>query len=259
MSLDLSSSLRYPLNDEDAKKKILIGGACFFPGIVLLAIPMVFLWGYGISALRKVIRGEENELPDWELMSDHFRFGLHTLLISLGYYLIPTLVTVVSVGGAAFQLLAGHTDVDGQSSVGVFFVLGATVSSILCLMAAFLLPMAIMTYATSDDLGAGFHVGAILDKIKSNLKAYVLLVVVNLVISFICWFPQSFLSNLPVIGILGLFAGGLLATYGMLVMAHLNGTWYREHFGSHVGAHIHTTEGTGLEKDRWQKSDDDEE
>lgn len=254
--MDLSSSLRYPLNDEDAKKKILIGGACFFPGIVLLAIPMVFLGGYGISALRKVIKGEESELPEWELMSDHFRFGIHALIITLAYYVLPVLVTVLSVGGAVFQIIAGHTNIEGQTSIGLGFMLGSLVSGALCLIAAFLLPMAIMTYATSDDMGAGLAVGSILDKIKGNLKPYLVLVVANIVISFICWLPQGILSNLPIVGILGLFVGGLFATYGMLVLAHLNGTFYREHFGTHVGSNIHTTEGTGLEKERWTKKEE---
>ncbi len=255
MALDLSSSLRYPLNDEDAKKKILIGGACFFPGICLLAIPLIFLWGYGISAMRKVIRGEENELPEWELMADHFRFGLHALLISLGYYAIPIIVTIVSVGGSIFTLMSGQTD-EGQHTIGIWFWLGSLLSGALSLAVAFILPMAIMTYAANDDMGAGFALGNIWEKIQANLKPYVLLVLANLVITFVVNLPQSILSNLPIIGILGLFVGGLLSTYGMLVLAHLNGTFYREHFGSHVNAHIHTTEGTGLEKERWQKPEE---
>lgn len=255
MALDISSSLRYPLNDEDGKKKILIGGACFFPGIVLLAIPMVFLWGYGISALRKVIKGEEDELPEWELMSDHFRFGIHTLIITLGYYLVPLLVTIFSIGGSIFHLMAGHTE-EGQASVGLWFWLGSLISGALCLAVAFLLPMAIMTYATTDDMSTGFAFVEIIDKIKANLNDYVQLCVANIVIFLVINFPQSILSNMPLLGILGLFVGGLLWTYGMLVVAHLNGTFYREHFGGHVDSHIHTTDGTGLEKERWKKDDD---
>lgn len=254
VALDLATSFRYPLNDPDAKKKLALGGACFFPGILLLAIPFVVLGGYGISAMRKVIKGEEDELPEWELMADHFRFGLMALLIFLGYYAVPFLVTVFTIGGSLISLL-GTRAADGSTSVGIWFILGTILAGLIGLAIYFILPMAILNYATTDELGSGFAVGNIIEKITSNLQPYVVVVLVNLAIGTVCSIPLNILSNLPLIGILGLFFGGVLCTYGMLVQAHVTGTFYRETFGSHVGASTNTTEGTGLEAERWKKDD----
>src|SRR5947209_4180909 len=75
--LDLGQGFRFFFEDPDWVKKILIGGV--FMLLSTFIVGAVFVAGYGVHLLRRVVRGEPRPLPEWEELGRFFGDGLRAL------------------------------------------------------------------------------------------------------------------------------------------------------------------------------------
>ena len=97
--LDLGQGFRFFFEDPDWVKKILIGGV--FMLLSSLIVGAIFVAGYGVHVLRRVVRGEPRPLPEWEELGRFFGDGLR----ALGLYLLHLLA--VAILPAAFGCIIG--------------------------------------------------------------------------------------------------------------------------------------------------------
>lgn len=205
--MDVERAVKFPFDDPDWVKKILIGG-------VLSIIPVVnfIVHGYAIRTLRGVIGGEAL-LPEWDTWAEDFITGLKVFIISFVYMLIPLAIIFFSVGvGAFFQ-----RNVVG----GAFAGLGSLVGFVLILVIGFILPMALALFAVEDSVGAAFQFGEIIDRIKRVLSDYLVAYIVIVVLGFIL----GFIAAIPILGWLIALFGGF---YILLVAARMFGELYAE-------------------------------
>ena len=80
--LDLGQGFRFFFEDPDWVKKILIGGV--FMLLSSLIVGAIFVAGYGVHVVRRVVRGEPRPLPEWEDLGVFFGDGLR----AFGLYLL---------------------------------------------------------------------------------------------------------------------------------------------------------------------------
>ncbi|MEW6280560.1 MAG: DUF4013 domain-containing protein [Candidatus Eremiobacterota bacterium] len=247
--MDFQESLQYPLKDPGGKKKLLISGLFFMPG-GLLIVPFLLPVGFALAALRRVIKGEEDKLPEWEYFADYFKWGLMCAVITFVYGLVPgTLagLSIVPMLGAMFGRSAGE-----GATLGLVGVLGIILTILAALLVNFVLPMALTRYATTENLGSAFAIGEIFGQIRAVMGSYVKFVLLCIGLMIVTHILVGLFNLIP---LLGVYPTGVLLTYSWLVLAHYLGRVYRQHFGSEVSTSIHSTEGVGMNPDRWNQAE----
>jgi len=225
--MDIGKAFSFVFEDENWIVKILIAAAILLAGIVfswVLLIPLllalVFVSGYSVEITRRVIRGNPEELPEWDDWGGMFGDGLKVWVIGV-VYALPMIIAGICLG-APSALLA--EDAEGLSAflgliVGCFNFFWAIIMSIT-------LPAAIAFYVDYEDLGAAFRFGEIFAFVRENLGTYLVTFVMS-------WVTQ-------LIGSLGSIVCGVgwLVTgpYAWMVTGHLYGQAYLEGKGQVVEA-----------------------
>lgn len=208
--MDIVETVKFPSNDDEWIKKILIGG-------LLMLIPIInfITLGYYIKTLRRGIDGE-SALPEWDDWGDLFIKGLIVVIVVIIYMLIPLAVLFLSIGGAAISSITSG-DIT-PASIGA--IIGGSLIFLLLLLIVFLLlPMALSMYAKEDSIGAALRLGEILSRIRSIIGEYIIALIVLWALMLIV----SFISLVPFIGwVVVIFA----QFYVGLVAAHMFGTIY---------------------------------
>lgn len=208
--MDIVETVKFPGNDNEWIKKILIGG-------LLMLIPIInfIALGYYIKTLRRGIDGE-SALPEWDDWGDLFIKGLIVVIVVFIYMLIPLAVLFLSIGGAAISSVTSG-DIT-PASIGA--IIGGSLIFLLLLLIVFLLlPMALSMYAKEDSIGAALRLGEILSRIRSIIGEYIIALIVLLALMLIV----SFISLVPFIGwVVVIFA----EFYVGLVAAHMFGNIY---------------------------------
>ncbi|AEF96684.1 DUF4013 domain-containing protein [Methanotorris igneus] len=200
--MDIIEGLKFPMDDEEWVKKVIIGGI-----IGIIPIVNLIVGGYFVETMKYVITGKK-VLPEWENWGGKFITGICVFIIGLIYFAIPLVVMI---------LLGGLGALVGKNSSIVGFVLGF----VLFIVFGFAMPMAIANYAAKEKLSAAFEFEEILGRIKSVIGDYLLAYVVL----FILVFVLDLVSMIPIIGwILSIFA----MFYLSLVAVYYFGTLYRE-------------------------------
>ncbi|WP_129116516.1 DUF4013 domain-containing protein [Halegenticoccus tardaugens] len=157
-------ALRYPLRGDDAVETLLVGGGLHLLAAFLPVVPLVFVAGYLVRVLahastggRDALRGATDPptFDDWRRLG---RDGLAAVGIAAAYLLVPTVVLLVTVGGAVTR--AGETgDLGAAATAGV--LAGGTVTLFVALAFAYLLPAALANYAVERRLRAAFELRTI--------------------------------------------------------------------------------------------------
>ncbi len=164
---DPKSLFRFPFQGPDWANRFIVGCALYFAGWVVPIVPILFVYGYAVEVMRRVIRGEEPGLPPWQDWGRLFVDGLRAGAVGL-VYLLPG--TVIWLGGFAFYLLGffGLIPLAERQQPGEFFlgflalmgiyILSLFVGSLLILLGAIPLPAAMAHFVAEDRLGAAFQV-----------------------------------------------------------------------------------------------------
>jgi len=229
--MDIGKSFAFVFEDKDWIVKILLAAAILLVGILfswVLLIPAIVaalvLAGYSVEITRRVIRGQQDELPEWTDWGKLLTDGLKVIVIGI-VYALPIILVSLCLGIPA-GLLAENAQ--GLSSVGTMEALSITLSMLLgCLSFLYsialsiVLPAAIGFYVDRDDLGAAFRFGEVLSFVRDNFKTYLLT------------FVMSWVAGL--VGSLGALVCGIgwLVTgpYSYMVTGHLYGQAYRTAMG----------------------------
>jgi hypothetical protein len=215
--MDIGKSFAFVFEDEEWIVKLLLAAAILLLGLVFswaLFIPLILagflLGGYMVEITRRVIRGDSEELPDWDNWGELLSDGLKVWVISIVYALpiiVVSLCLTIPIG-----LLA-------EEAEGLSAFLSLIVSCFIFLYAiamSIVLPAAIAFYVDHEDLSFAFRFGEVFAFTRDNLSTYLITFVMSWVASLVG-------------GLGGLVCGiGWLVTgpYASMVTGHLYGQAY---------------------------------
>lgn len=227
--MDIGKAFAFVFDDDQWITKILIGAGILLLGLLfswVLLIPLILafaiLSGYMVEIVRRVIRGDLNQLPEWDNWGTLIADGLKSLIIGI-VYALPGILISICLG-----IPGGILSDNGQGIGALFGVAASCLSFLWTIVMLVLLPAAIAFWVARDDLGAAFRFGEIIDFVRNNLATYLVTMVMTLVAS--------------IIGSLGSVVCGVGALvtipYSYMVMGHLYGQAYRVSGGQAVAAPV---------------------
>jgi hypothetical protein len=188
--LDLGQGFRFFFEDPDWVKKILIGGV--FMLLSSLIVGAIFVAGYGVHVVRRVVRGEPRPLPEWEdlgvFFSDGLRaFGLYLLhLVAVGILPAALGCLIGLMGGGLASMSHSRGASDAAGGLIALLVMGLyAVTFFLMLILMIYFPAAFTRFALLDRFSAGFEVAENIAFIRRNLGRYALALVLYLLASFV--------------------------------------------------------------------------
>jgi hypothetical protein len=204
----IEEAINYPRSGDDALTTILIGGVLGL--LAVLVVPIFLLFGFTVRVLRSVEAGEETP-PTFGEWGDLLVDGVKAFAIVLVYSIVPLVVLGVTAGGVAVAALTG--DVRPGAIAGAF--LGVSVAGILWLVAFYVIPAALASFASEGRMGAAFDTtvlrGVLLD------SGYATAWLVALVIFVVAGIVVGVLNAVPPVGfVVGAFVNfyvGVAAAY----------------------------------------------
>ena len=203
MSLDFGKAISKPFSDV---KTLGISS-------VLNIIPLVNLLvtGYVMTMAKDTMKGK-NQLREWKTdsLEEYVVNAIMAIVIQLGYFIIPLIVMGIGIAGAIGIVLANPTNPDIPAILAVGG-LPLMVGLLLALIAAFLVPMAMMKWIKSGEVGAAFKIGDVVKNCLTGdyIVAWIFTIVFALVVGFV----------LGMIGLMLLFIPGI----GFILYLLLNG------------------------------------
>ncbi|MGB9777282.1 MAG: DUF4013 domain-containing protein [Anaerolineae bacterium] len=161
--VELKHLFRFPFQEPDWVNRFIIGSALIFAGWVVPILPVLFVYGYAVEVMRRVIGGEEPSLPPWQDWGRLFVDGLRAFAVGLVYLLPGTLVYFGGMGlyFASFfiPLLANREPTMALVMVTMaLFFISLFLGSLLLFLGAIPLPAAMAHFVAENRLGAAFQV-----------------------------------------------------------------------------------------------------
>ncbi len=214
--VDYVDAIKYPLKDVKSFSVGFLLSVFWF-----LLIPIIFVYGYVIEVIRGILQ-QKDELPHWATSKDWLKFlkhGIYVIAIGLVYLIPPFAVSAAAssmMGGASYFLSQGFSN--SVNPLGLSLMI---ISSVLFFVSIFLLPMAIILYAASEDIRYAFNLDEILPRIKKLFIPYFKVYL----ISIVAYIPFLVLLTIPFVNFL---FGGILF-YPLLFSVYLFAQLFREH------------------------------
>lgn len=207
--MDIGLAFTFPTQDEEWIKKLVITA-------VILLIPIVGPiagMGWMIEIARRVIRGDEQPLPDWSDFGGMLGDGFKLFVVSLVYSLPIIIISLP----AAFLGSSSDSDTAVAIASTLSICLGC-LSFFYGLALALIIPASVGELAASGDLGAALNPGKLIARIRSAPSAYLIALVGGIL--------ASMLAGLGVI----LCVVGVLFTsaWAYASLAHLYGQAYKQ-------------------------------
>ena len=201
--MEIIKGLKFPLEDLDWGKKVIIGG-------VLNTVPIInfISVGYALETMKMVME-KDYALPDWEDFGDKFMMGLKAVVINIVYMAIPIIIISVSMVVGLFF---------GKESIAM---IGLSVGILLAVVIGVMLPMAIAHYVAKEKFSAAFNFSEIIKRIMTVFVEYVIYYIVIVILTVI----GMFLFIIPVIGWI---IGAIYTFYILLVSAYYFGRLYNK-------------------------------
>jgi hypothetical protein len=156
--------------------RFLPGAAFIFAGFFFPILPLFFVAGYAAEIMRRVAGGQEPEMPEWEDWGRLFLDGFRIFVLQF-VYLLPAMIVAF---GAWLLYLAGFiamAALNGQqgAATGVFmfllfsiFMLSIPVSTLLFVLGAVPLPVAVVNMLVGGRFSAGFQLCKFVRMLRSN-------------------------------------------------------------------------------------------
>ncbi|HEY76827.1 MAG TPA: DUF4013 domain-containing protein [Thermoflexia bacterium] len=243
----LKDVFRFPFRRPDWPVPFLIGSALVFAGFWIPLVPWIFVAGYLVWIMRRVIEGEAPSLPDWRDWGALARDGLKATGIGL-VYLLPGIL--VYLAGIAFYLLVSVVApfaAEGGGGEEGWFLLLVMFAMVVFLLSLFLgtllffvglvpLPVAMAEFAASGDFAAAFRLRRLWEVIRVDGWGYFVAWVVLFGLGAIAYVAMMLVYYSGVFCCLAPLAMAPVAFYLWLVGAALFGQMCRESVGLLGGA-----------------------
>lgn len=213
----LETAVNYPRQGEDPWRTVLLGGVLGLLGFLL--IPVVFVLGYLDRTLKAAI-ADDPEPPRFDDWGDLFADGVRMFIVGFVYFLVPTVVFGMAVGGIVLQAA-----LTGDVGLGTVFgaLAGFSLSFVLWMAAWYVLPVALANVVYEDRLGVAFAFGDLRPILLSGTYAVAWLLALGLFIV-----GGIVVSVLSVIPPLGFIAGAFVNFYVAVAAFYLYGRAFTE-------------------------------
>jgi len=212
-------ALNYPRNSDSAVKNVAIGGILLF--LSFLFVPALVAFGYVVRSLRGVMNGVEEppEFDDWgDLLTD----GAKAFAIGLVYSLVPAGIAAVAVVASGATLGVTGPGQGAGLAVGLIALVAAVLVFVVSLLAAYIIPAAVVAWVRTDSLGAAFSPGEL--RVLAFSKTYATGWLVAVGIGLLAGIVSGALGAVLVGGLLAPF----ISFYGNVAGAHAIGSAVRE-------------------------------
>jgi hypothetical protein len=146
-------AINYPRNSDSAVKNVAIGGILLF--LSFLFVPALAVFGYVVRSLRYVLDGVE-EPPVFDDWGDLLTDGAKAFAIGLVYSLVPAVIAAVAVLASGATLGLGGNGTGSGLAVGLIALVAALLVFVVSLVAAYVVPAAIVAWVRTDSLSAAF-------------------------------------------------------------------------------------------------------
>jgi hypothetical protein len=208
-------ALVFPFTSKDNVKNFVLGG--IINAFWFLLIPLFFTGGYLIKIIQNVLQ-EKEELPSWGKPLDILKHGIFTVFILLAYNIIPILILAFT--GRQMQTnLATLTELT-TSTVSPFLLALAVIGVIIAAIVWFILPMALVTYAATEDVRQAFNFSEIFSKLRKRLFGYLITYMISILLAALF----SLLLLVPIVQ----FAVGFFMFYVLVFVMHTFSQIYTE-------------------------------
>lgn len=234
MLSDLKSLFRFPFQGPDWANRFILGCALLFVGWVVPIVPVIFVYGYAVEVMRRVIRGEEPGMPPWQDWGRLFVDGLRAFGVGL-VYLLPG--TLVYLGGLGLYFAGTFVATGlGEREGFLIFLLLVAILYLTLFLGSFLLsagliplPAAIAQFVADDRLGAAFQVRRWWAVLRERRWEYGIAWLLLFGLAGIVYFAQMLLYYSVCLCWLMPILASLVAFYITLVAAALFGQVWREY------------------------------
>jgi hypothetical protein len=226
---------RFPFDDERWVGKTAVGIAMGVLGFLIF--PLLFLTGFGLRVMRRVIQGEPPALPDWDDWGGLLTDGVRAWVVGLVYGLPTLILTCCALGAVAAgfvaPVLGDAADAPGLAVGGLVlgWGVGLVLFGIMMLIAlplAFLQLVALTRMVAHDSLNSAFEFGEVWRLAKTGLNNYLLAFAVYYGGTMFISMVGSILYATIILSCLYPLIMLFLAYYSLLLMGALFGAAYRE-------------------------------
>jgi hypothetical protein len=186
--------------------------------LIPLLVAFVLVCGYSVEITRRVIRGNAEELPEWDNWGGLFTDGLKVWVIGI-VYALPMIIVGICLG-----IPSGLLSEDAEGLATLLGLVVGCLDFLWAIVMSITLPAAIAFYVDYDDIGAAFRFSEIFAFVRDNLKTYL--------VTFVMSWVANFVGGLGsiVCGVGWLVTG----PYAWMVTGHLYGQAYLESKGQFV-------------------------
>ncbi len=184
---NITRPFTYVFEDKGWPKKIALGAVFVLLSFAVIGVP--FVLGYVLEAIRRIRRGEETPLPEWDNLDGKFVDGLKLFGVAFMYAIAFAILRVIA---------------------GVIPVLGGVVALLLTLVFVLALMYVMVRYADTCDVVDALDPRHIVEDVPRAPAEYAVAVVVALAASLV-----------SAAGLIAFVIGVCFtAFYGKLIVAH---------------------------------------
>lgn len=221
--MDVNKSFRFVFDDKLWLSKLLIG--VLMSVLSFLILPLFILQGYLVKIIRRVMAGNDSELPEWtdwgKLLADGFFVTIGQFIWTLPFILVFIIGGVAT--GALGSLADRGSDMAAAGAMGGGLLL-ACLGLLFAIAFLFLTPALMIQYAIKDEFGAMFRVGEVIDIIRSHTADILIAFLVTLVAGLAISVVITVLAIIPCLGWIAAFLIGMATVpYINYVTGHLYG------------------------------------
>ncbi len=167
--------LRFPFTGPDWQGRFLVGSALMLGSFIIPIIPFIFVLGYVLEIMRRVINGEEPSLLPWNDFGKYAANGVKGFVACL-VYLLPGLVFVIGSYILYFASVFFSPESE-RAPLAIFlgmglFMLGLFIGLILLILGSIPLPAALANLAAKGNIGAALDISDWWSLIRSNPWGY---------------------------------------------------------------------------------------
>lgn len=210
---DLGKAFSFPFKDPDWISKFVI--AALFMLLCLIGIGFFILAGYLVQVTQRVMRREENPLPDWSDIGIKFIIGFKFAIVYF-LYLLPVFLLLAPVWVLAL-LSASSDQPEVAGIVAMVYVFGAILLiAPYSLALTMLMPIIAYKYAEHERIREALDIGLVFAHFKKNWQNTVVVALIAIGI-------ESFAALGIIAFIVGIF---FTMFYSYLVSAYLHGALF---------------------------------
>ena len=209
---DLGKAFTFPFKDPNWLSKLLVGALFLILSIFVVGIFIIA--GYFVQTIQRVMRREENALPEWTDIGVMLVVGFKFCVVYL-LYVVPILLIMTPV--FAISILSALTADDSLNLfAGTVTMLSLVVVIPYAIAFTIILPIVATQFAVRESMADALDIATVFRLFKRNWQNTVIVALITLGV-----------QSLAAAGVI-VFVVGVLVTifYSRLVTAHLYGTLY---------------------------------